>query len=54
MWSALEWGRRSNEAAVGNARAASTLLCELRVERDDIELYLAELSERRSGNRTTA
>jgi hypothetical protein len=54
MWSVLEWGRRSNEAAVCNARAATTLLCELRVERDEIELYLAELSARRAGERTTA
>jgi hypothetical protein len=54
MWRVLEWGRRSNEAAVCNARAAATVLCELRVERDEIELYLARLAAGRAGERTTA
>ena len=54
MWSMQEWGRRSNEAAVCNARAAATILCQLRVERDEIEFYVAEVAARRAGGRTTA
>ena len=54
MWSVQEWGRRSNEAAVCNARAAATILSRLRVERDEIELYIAERADRRNGERTTA
>jgi hypothetical protein len=33
-------GVRSNEQAVVNARRATTALSRLRVERDDVELYL--------------
>ena len=33
------WAVRSNEAAVANARAASTALSRLRVEREEAELY---------------
>ena len=33
-------GVRSNEQAVANARAATTLLSRRRVERDEVELYL--------------
>ena len=54
MWSVQEWGRRSNEAAVCNARAAATILSQLRVERDETELYLAERAASRAGERTTA
>jgi hypothetical protein len=54
MWSLLEWGRRSNETATCNARAAATILCQVRVEREDLELFLAELASRRPGERTTA
>ena len=40
----MEWlwrlGVRSNEQAVANARAATTLLSRRRVEHDDVELYL--------------
>ncbi len=42
----MEWlwrlGVRSNEEAVANARAATTALSRLRVERDDVELYLRD------------
>jgi hypothetical protein len=54
MWSVQEWSRRSNEAAVCNARTAATILSQLRVERDEVELYVAELVARRSGGRTSA
>ncbi|HET9871111.1 MAG TPA: hypothetical protein VFP89_00780 [Propionibacteriaceae bacterium] len=39
MW---EWGRRSNGRAVDNARGASTRLSRLRVEREEVELYLRQ------------
>jgi len=40
----MDWlwrlGVRSNEQAVANARAATTLLSRRRVERDEVTLYL--------------
>jgi len=54
MWSVQEWGRRSNEGAASNARAAATILSRLRVERDEIELYVARRAARRDGERTPA
>jgi hypothetical protein len=33
-------GVRSNDQAVANARAATTLLSRARVERDEVEIYL--------------
>ena len=36
------WGARSNERAVVNARAATTTLSRLRVEREEVELYLRQ------------
>jgi hypothetical protein len=44
------WGTRSNERAVVNARAATTTLSRLRVEREEVELYLRQ----RYGVGTTA
>ena len=44
------WGSRSNERAVVNARAATTTLSRLRVEREEVELYLRQ----RYGVGTTA
>ena len=41
---ALALGHASHERAVGNARAAATELSRRRVERDEVELYLAELA----------
>ncbi|MFC4784647.1 hypothetical protein ACT8ZV_09245 [Nocardioides sp. MAHUQ-72] len=42
------WGRRSNQRAVANARSAATDLSRLRVERDEVEIFLAELGRRRT------
>jgi hypothetical protein len=36
------WAVRSNEDAVANARAASTALSRLRVEREEAEVYCRE------------
>lgn len=36
------WSRDSNERAIGNARASATELGRRRVERQEVELYLAE------------
>jgi hypothetical protein len=44
------WARASNERAVDNARAAATELGRRRVERDEVELYLAELGARRAAS----
>lgn len=37
------WAALSNEQAVANAREAATALSRLRVEREEVELYLARL-----------
>ncbi len=37
----LQWAGSSNDRAVANAREASTALSRLRVEREEVELYLA-------------
>jgi hypothetical protein len=39
MW---HWGARSNEGAVANARAATTTLSRLRVEREEVEHFLRQ------------
>jgi hypothetical protein len=39
MW---QWGERSNARAVANARAATTALSRLRVEREEVELFLMQ------------
>jgi hypothetical protein len=41
-------GARSHEGAVANARNAATQLSRLRVERVEIELYVAERAGQRS------
>ncbi|GCD89486.1 hypothetical protein [Nocardioides sp. LS1] len=46
MFSPTQWSRVSNQRAVDNARAAATELSRLRVEREDVELFLAEVAER--------
>jgi hypothetical protein len=46
-WKPWELGSRSNERAVANARAAATELSRLRVERAEIELYVARLAAER-------
>jgi hypothetical protein len=42
MWKPWQWGLGSHEAALTNAREAATELSRRRVERDDVELYLAQ------------
>ena len=37
----LRWAGTSNEQAIANAREASTALSRARVEREEVELYLA-------------
>lgn len=44
MWKPWEWASASQAAALANARSASTALSRQRVERDDVELYLAGVS----------
>ena len=48
MFKPWEWSRTSNERAVANARAATTELSRLRVEREDVELFLVESLARRA------
>jgi hypothetical protein len=48
MYKPWSWGLVSNAGALANARAAATELSRLRVERDDVELYLAELRPART------
>ena len=48
MWKPWELSTRSNERAVANARGACTELSRLRVERDEIELFLVQLLQTRS------
>ena len=49
MFTPWRWGHASQAAAVANARAASTELSRRRVERDEVELYLATRAGRRHG-----
>jgi hypothetical protein len=48
MWTPWQLGRASNEQAVANARAAATDLSRLRVERNEVELYVEERAAARS------
>ncbi len=50
MWTPWQLGRASNARALANARAAATELSRLRVERNEIELYV----EQRAAERTVA
>ena len=46
-WSALSgWGRASNHTAVENAREAAVACSRARLERIEIELYVAEVAAR--------
>jgi hypothetical protein len=54
MFTPLRWGRTSQDAAVANARAASTELARRRVERDEVELYLATRATRPGRPRAVA
>ena len=42
MWKPWEWSRRSNEAAVDNARSAATVLARRSVERHEVEIFLLQ------------
>jgi hypothetical protein len=54
MYNPTHWGKRSNEAAVDNARTAATELSRARVERDDVENFLAELVQKRASGQRPA
>ena len=41
MWKPWEWAGASQAVALANARAASTELSRRRLEREDVELFLA-------------
>ena len=43
--SPLRWSRAAQEAALANARAAATDLARSRVEREEVELFLAARRE---------
>jgi hypothetical protein len=47
MWMPWQLVTRSNERAVANARAAATELSRLRVERAEVELYVARRAAER-------
>jgi hypothetical protein len=47
MWKPWELITRSNERAVANARVAATELSRMRVERAEVELYVARLAGER-------
>jgi hypothetical protein len=52
-WSVAQlMGARSHEAAVANARSAATELSRLRVERVEIEQYVARRAAQRARRRT--
>ncbi|WP_243060231.1 hypothetical protein [Nocardioides sp. SR21] len=48
MWKPWTWSRGSNERAIGNARASATELNRRRVERQEVELYLAQRPAQRT------
>lgn len=54
MYKPWSWGLASNARAVANARAATTELSRLRVERDDVELFLGELRTTRAAGTALA
>lgn len=54
MFNVRQWGKRSNEAAVCNARAAATELSRARVERDEVENFLADVAQRRTSGQRPA
>jgi hypothetical protein len=46
IWKPWGWATASQGAALANARAAATELSRLRVEREDVELFLADRAAR--------
>jgi hypothetical protein len=54
-WGSLAgWGRKSHEHAVENARVAAVACSRARVERIEVELYVAELVAVRERRAATA
>ena len=54
-WGSLAgWGRRSHATAVENARVAAVACSQARLERAEIELYVAELAATRARRAATA
>ncbi len=49
MWKPWEWSTRSNARAVENARLATTLCCRRRLERAEVDLFLANLYDESRG-----
>ena len=47
MWKPWQLVTRSNERAVANARTAATELSRMRVERTEVELYVARTTAER-------
>lgn len=52
MWKPWEWATRSNARAVENARLATTLCSRRRLERAEVELFLANLHDRTEATAT--
>ncbi len=46
------WARASQQGSRRNAMVAATVLTQRRVERDEVEAYLASSTERRTAERT--
>lgn len=44
MWNFNEWARSLNEGAVRNARSAATECSRRRLEREEVQIFLAGLS----------
>ena len=54
-WTAVsDWGHRTQEIAVENARAAAVACSRARLERIEVELYVEELAARRERPSITA
>ena len=54
-WGSLAgWGRQSHQTAVENARVAAVACSRARLERAEVELYVAELAAVRARRAATA
>jgi hypothetical protein len=54
MWKPWEWAVRSNARSVENARLATTLCSRHRLERVEVDLFLAHLAPQPYGGQVTA
>ena len=54
MWKPWEWASRSNERAIGNARAAATACSRRRLEHEEVALFLDSLGRRASRSKHPA